>query len=63
MSSATFTDPEEIIDAGDRLFTRMRLRSTGKASGARTEDVLYQVFTLREDRAIRAEFSATGARR
>ena len=39
-------DPEEIIDAGDRLFTRIRLRSTGKASGAATEDLLYQVWAV-----------------
>jgi len=49
-------DPEEIIDGGDRLFTRIRLSSTGKTSGAMTEDVLYQVFTLRQGKPIRVEF-------
>ena len=53
-------DPEEIIDVGDRLFTRIRLRSTGKASGAATEDVLYQVWAVTvhegEVRGTRAEF-------
>jgi ketosteroid isomerase-like protein len=50
------TDPEEVIDAGDKLFTRNRLRGTGIASGVATEDVLYQVFTLREGRPILVEF-------
>jgi ketosteroid isomerase-like protein len=49
-------DVEEIIDGGDTLVTRVRLRSTGKASGAMTEDVLYQNFTLREGKAVRAQF-------
>jgi ketosteroid isomerase-like protein len=49
-------EPEEVIDNGDRLFTRIRLRSTGQASGAMTEDVLYQVITLGKGRAVRVEF-------
>jgi SnoaL-like domain len=49
-------DSEETVECGARLFTRVRLRSTGKASGVRTEDVLYQIFTLRKDRAMRVEF-------
>jgi ketosteroid isomerase-like protein len=50
------TDPEEVIDAGDKLFTRNRLRGTGTASGVATEDVLYQVITLRDGRAMRVVF-------
>jgi ketosteroid isomerase-like protein len=50
------TDPEEIIDAGDKLFTRNRLRGTGSTSGVATQDVLYQVFTLREGKVVLAEF-------
>jgi ketosteroid isomerase-like protein len=49
-------DVEEIIDGGDTLVTRVRLHSTGKASGAMTEDVLYQNFTLLEGKAVRAQF-------
>ena len=49
-------DVEEIIDGGDTLVTRVRLRSTGKASGAATEDVMYQSVTLRQGQAIRAQF-------
>jgi ketosteroid isomerase-like protein len=49
-------EPEEIIDGGDTLVTRVRLRSTGKASGAMTEDVLYQNVVLREGRAMRLQF-------
>jgi ketosteroid isomerase-like protein len=50
------TDPEEVFERGDKLFTRVRLRSTGKASGAMTEDVLYQIVTVRQGRAIRVDF-------
>ena len=50
------TDPEEVIDAGDKLFTRNRLHGTGTTSGVATEDLLYQVVTLRNGRAIRVEF-------
>ena len=49
-------DVKEIIDDGDTLVTRVRLHSTGKASGAMTEDVLYQNFTLRQGKAVRAQF-------
>ena len=49
-------EPEEVIDGGNRLFTRIRLRSTGHASGAMTEEVLYQIITLDKGRAIRVEF-------
>jgi ketosteroid isomerase-like protein len=50
------TEPEEIIDAGDKLLTRNRFRGTGIKSGVATENVLYQVFTLREGRPILVEF-------
>ena len=51
-------EAEELSDGGDRLFTRVRLRSTGRASQAMTEDVLYQVVTVNEDdaRATRVDF-------
>jgi hypothetical protein len=38
------------------LFTRVRLRGTGITSGVATEDLLYQVFTLRDGRAVRVEY-------
>jgi ketosteroid isomerase-like protein len=49
-------DPLEVFARGERLFTRVRLTSIGKASGATTEDVLYQVVTLRQGRAKRIDF-------
>jgi len=49
-------EPEEVLDNGDRLFTRIRLRSTGQTSGANTEDVMYQVITLHNGRAIPVAF-------
>ena len=50
------TDPEEVIDGGDKLFSLMHLRGSGKASGAESEDFLYQVVTLRQGRAVRVDF-------
>ena len=49
-------DPLEVFKRGEMLFTRVRLSSTGKTSGAMTEDVLYQVLTVRQGRAIRVDF-------
>jgi len=50
------TDPEELIDGGDRLFALMHLRGSGQTSGAGVEDFLYQVVTLRRGRAVRVDF-------
>jgi ketosteroid isomerase-like protein len=50
------TDPEEVIDGGDKLFALMHLRGSGKASGAGVEDFLYQVVTLRQGVAVRVDF-------
>jgi ketosteroid isomerase-like protein len=50
------TDPEEVIDGGDRVFALMHLRGSGSASGAGAEDFLYQVTTLRQARAVRVDF-------
>ena len=50
------TDPEEVIDGGDRLFALMHLRGSGQASGAGAEDFLYQVVTLRQGKAARVDF-------
>jgi ketosteroid isomerase-like protein len=50
------TDPEEVIDGGDKLFALMHLRGSGKTSGAGADDFLYQVVTLRQGRAVRVDF-------
>ena len=50
------TDPEEVIDGGDKLFSLMHLRGRGKASGAESDDFLYQVVTLRQGKAVRVDF-------
>src|SRR5262245_36821610 len=50
------TDPEEVIDAGDKVFARLRLRGTGSGSGVAAEDVLYQVGMFRDGRGTRTEF-------
>jgi ketosteroid isomerase-like protein len=50
------TDPQEVIDGGDKVFSLMHLRGSGKASGAESEDFLYQVVTLRQGKAVRVDF-------
>ena len=49
-------DPQEVFEYGDRLFTRIRISGSGQASGAVTEDVLYQVLTIHQGRVMRADF-------
>src|SRR3954447_25117935 len=49
-------DPQEVFERGEMLFTRVRLTSTGKTSGATTEDMLYQVVTVLQGRAVRVDF-------
>ena len=49
-------DPQEVFECGDRLFTRIRMSGSGKASGAVTEDVLYQVLTIHQGKVMRADF-------
>jgi ketosteroid isomerase-like protein len=49
-------EPQEVFERGDSLFTRIRISGSGKASGAVTEDVLYQVLTIHQGRVMRADF-------
>jgi ketosteroid isomerase-like protein len=57
----TFEDlqliPQEVVDAGDRVATRLRHRGRGKASGAEVDEELYhQVMTFRDGVIVRAEY-------
>jgi ketosteroid isomerase-like protein len=57
----TFEDlqltPQEVVDAGDRVATRLRHRGRGKASGAEIDAELYhQVMTFRDGVIVRAEY-------
>jgi ketosteroid isomerase-like protein len=47
--------PEELIDAGDRLFSATRLRGHGSSSGLEIDQFLYQVFTFRRGLVVKQE--------
>ena len=53
----------ECVDApGDRVFTSLRQRATGAASGVPLEGELYQVWTFRDGVPVRMEFFFDGAK-
>ena len=50
-------DPQETVDAGDRVAVRLRYYSLGKGSGAEIEGELYhQVTTFRDGMMVRIEY-------
>jgi ketosteroid isomerase-like protein len=50
-------DPQESVDAGDRVATRLRYYGKGKASGAQIETEMYhQVATFRDGVIVRMEY-------
>ncbi len=52
-------EPQEFIDAGDRVATRLRHHGCGKESGVRIDEELYhQVATFRDGRIVRMEYFA-----
>ena len=53
-------EPQEFIDAGDRVATRLRHRGRGKTSGVEIDEELYhQVATFRDGRIVRMEYVAS----
>ena len=51
--------PQEFIDAGDRVATRLRHHGRGKGSGVEIDEELYhQVATFRDGRIVRMEYFA-----
>ena len=59
----TFDDlqlvPQEYVDAGDRVATRLRHRGRGKESGVEVDEELYhQVASFRGGRMVRLEYFA-----
>jgi ketosteroid isomerase-like protein len=48
-------EPEELIEAGDRLLTAGRMQATGPGSGAAVDMEWIAVVTMRDGRAIREE--------
>jgi ketosteroid isomerase-like protein len=52
--------PQEYVDAGDRVATRLRHHMLGKESGLEMENELYhQVTTFRDDVIVRIEYVTT----
>ena len=50
-------EPQEFVDAGDRVATRLRHHGRGKGSGAEIDEELYhQVATFRDGRIVRMEY-------
>jgi ketosteroid isomerase-like protein len=53
-------EPQEFIDAGDRVATRLRHRGRGRASGVEIDQELYhQVATFRDGKIVRMEYFAS----
>ena len=52
-------EPQEFVDAGDRVATRLRHHGRGKGSGVEIHEELYhQVATFRDGRIVRMEYFA-----
>jgi ketosteroid isomerase-like protein len=52
--------PQEYVDVGDRVATRLRHHMVGKGSGLEMENELYhQVTTFRDDMIVRIEYVTT----
>jgi ketosteroid isomerase-like protein len=50
-------DPQEFVDAGDRVAVRLRYYGRGKGSGAELETEMYhQVTTFRDGTMVRIEY-------
>ena len=55
-------EPQEFVDAGDRVATRLRYYGRGRASGAELETEMYhQVATFRDGRMVRLEYFGSWA--
>jgi ketosteroid isomerase-like protein len=53
-------DPQEAVDAGDRVAIRLRFYTRGKGSGVEIEGELYhQVTTFRDGAMVRIEYFTT----
>lgn len=48
-------EPEEFIEAGDRIVVQIRVRGRGKGSGVEVETGLVHVWALRDDQAVRLD--------
>lgn len=59
-----YFEPQEVIDAGDRMVVTVRVTGRGKGSGLPTAMTYFEVYTLREGRIARhANFTDADAAR
>jgi ketosteroid isomerase-like protein len=49
-------EPEEFIEAGDRLIALVRVSGRGRGSGAEFEQRQAHVWTIRDEKAVRLDF-------
>jgi ketosteroid isomerase-like protein len=54
-------EPEEIIDAGEKVFVAIRIAARGRGSGIDMEANWFHVLTARDDKLVRIEWYATRA--
>ena len=47
--------PEELIGVGDKVFAAMLLSATGVGTGIEVKQLTYQVWTLRDGKALRVD--------
>jgi ketosteroid isomerase-like protein len=53
------TEPDELIDAADRVVVIGRLIGKGRASGVEVEQPIAEVWTVRDGRIVRGELNYT----
>jgi ketosteroid isomerase-like protein len=46
-------EPEELIEAGDRILVAARMRARARGSGIELDQVVYHLFTVNGSRAVR----------
>jgi ketosteroid isomerase-like protein len=49
------TVPEEYVDAGDRVVVTVHLAGRGRGSGIEVDTHLYEVWTIRNGKAVRMD--------
>src|SRR5689334_15844169 len=49
------TTLDEVIGQGDRVFVATRFHARGRASGAKVESRLYEVYTVRDGKVLRID--------
>ena len=48
-------EPEQLVDAGDKVLARVHYRGKSKGAGVEVEAHIFHVFTMRDGRGVRVE--------